>query len=155
MFTPRRFIMAVRLFFVFAAVGVGVLMLGPFQGLEKVFGLNDKAAHALAFYGLTVGLFLAAPIHRRDDLALFVVAAALGMELLQHFTGRSVSVTDFLAGLGGIAAAWLPGRIEQMRDVARRHPNLTPRQIAEVNRRRRNSDASPENGATAQGQRRV
>lgn len=142
MLTPRRIILAARLFFVFAATGMAVLMLGPFQGLEQVFGLNDKAAHAIAFYGVAVGLFLIAPKRRRDDLALFVVAAALGAELLQAFTGRSVSVTDFLAGAAGVAAAWLPGRIEQLREAVRRHPDLTLTEIAHISRRSRNVRAA-------------
>ena len=58
MLTPRRIVMAARLFFALAALGMAVLMLGPFQGLEQVFGLNDKAAQVIAFYGVASGLFL-------------------------------------------------------------------------------------------------
>lgn len=137
MLTSRRIILAARLVFIFAAAGVGVLMLGPFQGLEQAFGLNDKAAHAIAFYILTVGLFLTAPSRRRDDLIIFVVAAALAAEGLQFFTGRSVSVGDFLAGAGGALAAWLPGFVEQVRHAARRYPNLTIAQASRLDRRRR------------------
>lgn len=137
MLTSRRIILAARLLFVFAATGMAVLMLGPFQGLEQAFGLNDKAAHAIAFYGITVGLFLISPSRRRDDLAVFVIAAALAAEGLQFFTGRSVSVGDFLAGAGGAVAAWLPGFVEQVRHAARRHPNLTLAQASAINRRRR------------------
>jgi hypothetical protein len=114
-----------------------------------VFGLHDKAAHAIAFYGAAVGLFIIAPKHRRDDLALFIVAAALGAELLQYFTGRSVSVTDFLAGAGGVFAAWLPGRVEQLRHAARRHPNLTFGQIANIGRRRRRREKAAVAGRPA------
>ena len=78
MLTPRRTVMAARLGFALAALGMAVLMLGPFQGLEQVFGLNDKAAHVIAFYGVASGLFLIAPNQRRDDLALYVIAAAFG-----------------------------------------------------------------------------
>ena len=56
MLTPRRIVMAARLGFALAALGMAVLMLGPFQGLEQVFGLNDKAAHVIAFYGVASGL---------------------------------------------------------------------------------------------------
>jgi len=137
MLTSRRIIQIARVLFVFAATGMAVLMLGPFQGLERSFGLNDKAAHAIAFYAVAVGLFLIAPRRRRSDLALFVVAAALGAECLQYFTGRRVSVGDFLAGAGGVVAAWLPGRVEQLRHAARGYPNLTPTQIRTLDRRRR------------------
>ena len=69
MLTPRRIVMAARLGFALAALGMAVLMLGPFQGLEQVFGLNDKAAHVIAFYGLASGLFLIAPSQRQDTIA--------------------------------------------------------------------------------------
>ena len=120
MLTPRRIVMAARLVFVMASLGMAVLMLGPFQGLEQVFGLNDKTAHGVAFYGVVSGLFLIAPRQRRDDLALFVIAVAFVAELLQGLTGRSVSIVDFLAGSAGVLAAWAPGRIEQIRQAFRR-----------------------------------
>lgn len=142
MLTPRRIVMAARLGFALAALGMAVLMLGPFQGLEQVFGLNDKAAHVIAFYGLASGLFLIAPSQRRDDLALYVIAAAFGVELLQALTGRSVSIIDFLAGSAGAAAAWAPGRIEQLRQSFRRHPDLTLTEIDRLDRRLRRRRAS-------------
>ena len=37
MFTPRQIVMAARLIFVAASLGMAILMLGPFQGLEQVF----------------------------------------------------------------------------------------------------------------------
>jgi hypothetical protein len=137
MLTPRRIVMAARLGFALTALGMAVLMLGPFQGLEQVFGLNDKAAHVIAFYGVASGLFLIAPNQRRDDLALYVIAAAFGAELLQALTGRSVSVIDFLAGAAGVAAAWAPGRIEQLRQAFRRHPDMTLAEIDRLDRRLR------------------
>lgn len=137
MLTPRRIVMAARLGFALAALGMAVLMLGPFQGLEQVFGLNDKAAHVIAFYGVANGLFLIAPNQRRDDLALYVIAAAFGAELLQALTGRSVSVVDFLAGAAGVVAAWAPGRIEQLRQAFRRHPDMTLAEIDRLDRRLR------------------
>ncbi|WAC60544.1 hypothetical protein [Brevundimonas sp. SL130] len=149
MLTSRRIILAARLLFIFAATGMCVLMLGPFQGLEQAFGLNDKAAHAIAFYAVTVGLFLIAPSRRRDDLVIFVIAAALAAEGLQFFTGRSVSMGDFLAGAAGAAAAWLPGFVEQVRHAARRHPNLTLAQASAFSRRRRARPSTAPSSASA------
>ena len=63
--TPRRLLTLCRAALWIGGVSLVVLMLGPFQGMERAFGLNDKAAHALAFYGLSIGLFLAAPRSRR------------------------------------------------------------------------------------------
>lgn len=114
-----------------------VLMLGPYQGLEQSFGLTDKAAHALAFYVATLGLFLVAPTYRRDDLVLVVIAAAIVVEILQPFTGRTMSFSDVLAGLGGIMAAYLPGRIELIRHSARRYPYIPYSEIRARDRRRR------------------
>jgi len=142
--TPRRLISVLRVAFAAVAIAAAVLMLGKtFQGLEAFFGLNDKAAHAIAFYGLSIALFTVAPRARRDDLALFVIASALGVELLQGLTGRSVSVMDFLAGAAGVTAAWAPGRIEDLRFEARRHPDLT---FAEITARRRRTEDSPQTG---------
>ncbi|PZT95189.1 MAG: hypothetical protein DI624_14140 [Brevundimonas sp.] len=142
MFTPRQIVMAARLIFVAASLGMAILMLGPFQGLEQMFGLDDKAAHAVAFYGVASGLFLIAPRQRRDDLALFVVAAAFAAELLQALTGRSVSIVDFLAGSAGVAAAWAPGRIEQLRHAFRRSPDQMLGEIARADRRLRRRRAA-------------
>ena len=145
--TPRRLISVLRIAFGLVALAAAVLMLGKtFQGLEAVFGLNDKAAHAIAFYGLAIALFTVAPRARRDDLALFVIASALGIELLQGLTGRSFSVMDFLAGAAGVTAAWLPGRIEDLRFEARRHPDVT---FAEITARRRRTDEIPQTGQAA------
>ncbi|WP_312598697.1 hypothetical protein [Brevundimonas sp.] len=137
MLTPRHIVMAARLLFVAASLGMAALMLGPFKDLEQVFGLNDKTAHVIAFYGVASGLFLIAPRQRRDDLALFVIAAAFAVELLQGLTGRSVSIIDFLAGSAGVVAAWAPGRIEQLRAAFRQSPDLTFSEIARADRRLR------------------
>lgn len=143
MLTPRRTILLARLMFCLGACGLLVLMLGPFQGLEQVFGLNDKAAHVIAFYGLAIALFTIAPTRRRGDLSLFLVAAALGVELLQGLTGRSVSVVDFLAGSLGVCAAWAPGQIERLRHLARTRPDHTFAEIADDDKRRRRAARSP------------
>ncbi|NBB65816.1 hypothetical protein GVN18_41875 [Pseudomonas sp. ODNR1LW] len=155
MLTSRHAILAARLLFVFAATGTSVLMFGPFQGLEQAFGLSDKAAHAIAFYLLTVGLFLIAPNRRRDDLVIFTVAAALAAEGLQFFTGRSVSIGDFLAGAAGALAAWLPGFVEQVRHAARRYPHLTLSQAARLDRRRRAAKSAVQRPSSPRRIRRV
>lgn len=137
MVTPRRLLIAFRLAFASGAGLLAILILGPFQGLERTFGMTDTVAHALAFYLATVGLFLVAPMRRRDDLALFVIAAALAVEIIQPFVGRSMALSDFLAGLGGVMAAYAPGRVEQFRQAVRRHPNSSLGEILALDRRRR------------------
>jgi len=118
----RPLLFARLAFSALAICAAPLMLLKQFQGLEAVFGLNDKAAHAIAFYVLSVALFIVVPRARRQDLCLFVLAAALAVELLQHFTGRSMSVGDFLAGAAGVAAAWAPGCAEELRRVFRGNP---------------------------------
>jgi len=143
MVTPRHLLIAFRLAFASGAGLLAVLILGPFQGLERSFGMTDTVAHALAFYLATLGLFLVAPMRRRDDLALFVIAAALAVEIIQPFVGRSMALSDFLAGVGGVMAAYAPGRVEQFRQTVRRHPHSSFGEILALDRRRRSSEGAP------------
>ncbi len=123
--TPSRYLLFARLGFgALCLTATALMLVKSFQGLEAVFGLNDKAAHALAFYGLSLSLFAVAPRSRRQDLCLLAVAAALLIEVLQHFTGRSMSIGDFLAGTGGVAAAWAPGKAEDIRRFFRGESDL-------------------------------
>jgi hypothetical protein len=108
-------------------------MLGPFQGAERHFGLNDFAAHALAFYGLACLCFLAGPRLRRNDLALALVALGAAAEVAQGVVGRDASVHDVLADSLGVLAAWTPSRIETLRRLACEHPD---RPLGARNRRR-------------------
>ena len=118
------------------------LMLGPFQGLERAFGLSDKAAHAIAFFAATTGLFLIAPGWRRSDIALGAAGFGVAIEALQGLTGRSMSATDVLADLLGIGVALIPGLIEQVRWMARAHPDLTLAEINAQDRRRTRVDSN-------------
>lgn len=98
---------------------VGVLVLGPFQGAEQAFGINDKEAHIIAFFALTFMLQLAMPKIRRMDLALSVLIVGALIEIIQLFTGRSASVTDWLADAIGVAGATLPAYAETFRNYVR------------------------------------
>lgn len=119
-----RQLLLVRIAFVGLCVAVAPFMfLKQFQGLEGVLGLTDKAAHVIAFYGLTMALFVVVPKARRQDLCLFAVLGAIAVEIIQHFTGRSVSIGDFLAGAAGVGAAWAPGRAEEIRRSLRGDPD--------------------------------
>lgn len=134
--TPRTIVQYARLAAVVAVLGLVYLMLGPFQGLEAALGLSDKAAHAIAFFAATTGLFLIAPGWRRGDIALGAIGFGLLIELLQGLTGRSMSATDVLADVVGIAVALVPGLIEQLRWMARTHPDRTLGEILALDRRR-------------------
>lgn len=101
------------------SLSIGVLVLGPFQGAEEAFGLNDKEAHAIAFFALTLMLQVALPKVRRLDIALGVLALGALIEVAQLFTGRSASVLDWLADLVGVAFATAPSFIETARGFMR------------------------------------
>lgn len=122
--TPHRIILVLRAVTGLSVCAVLILTLGPFQGLEARIGLSDKAAHALAFYILTLLLFSIAPRRRRTDLALAALALGILIELSQGLTGRSLSILDFLADALGVAAATAPAWIERFRHSARRRPFL-------------------------------
>lgn len=110
----------------FARWAVGLLgftmcffMFGPFQGLEETIGFTDKAAHGLAFYCLTLGLFVCFPRNRRTDLGLMVIGLAGASEVIQSFVGRTMSFEDFAADSTGIVAAMLPATVERFRRSTR------------------------------------
>lgn len=126
----------VRTGLVSLSILVGILVLGPFQGAEQAFGLNDKEAHIIAFFGLTMMLHLAFPRIRRMDLALLVIVAGALIEVIQLFTGRSASVTDWLADVIGVAGATLPAYAESFRVYQRAENSGQPLP------RRRSSDQS-------------
>lgn len=113
--TPRRLTLILRLSGLAASIGLSILLLGPFQGAETALGLTDKEAHAIGFFGLTLGLFALAPNRRRTDLALVAIFIGVVVELLQGLTGRSLSLADLGWDAIGVAAATLPGLIERLR----------------------------------------
>ena len=124
---------------VVGALMLGTLVLGPFQGLESRVGLSDAAAHAIAFYGLSLTLFLIAPSRRRTDLIVVALGIGVSIELLQLLVGRSADLRDLLADAAGIAAAASPVWIEQIRRQIRRHPFLTISEAIRKDRRRTQS----------------
>lgn len=96
------------------------LTLGPFQGLERRLGLSDAAAHAIAFYVLSLVLFAAAPRSRRSDLALCAFGVGILIEALQALVGRSLSLSDLAADGAGVLAAFAPAYVERTRARLRR-----------------------------------
>jgi len=137
MLKPNHFVHSARIVLVIGALTAATLMLGPFQGLERVFGLSDKTAHALAFGGLTALSFLAFPRMRRADLALAALLLGGGVEVAQLFGGRSASMLDWLADGFGIGAVYGISLIEGMRKMAREHGEMYIEEIARLDRRKR------------------
>lgn len=137
--TPNRLIALLRLTAAVAVIGLTILFLGPFTYLLDVFQVSDREAHALIFFGVTVGLFAIAPRTRRTDLALTALGLGVLIELAQGLTGRSVSLLDLAANGVGILAALVPGWIEQLRHHARKSPDIAFADLRAADRRRATS----------------
>lgn len=90
-------------------------MVGPFQGVEHAFVPWDKAAHFMAFYGLTLLLFTAFPTRRRLDLVVLAVFAGAAIEVTQTLTGRDGEIGDLCADALGALAVLAPVWLEHLR----------------------------------------
>lgn len=97
-----------RALLVVYAVGLIVVLTGPFQGVERNFGIEDKSAHALAFYVLTLVAIYGLPQLRKLEVALLAICVGGLMEIVQHFTGREFSFSDAFANSVGVIMAVLP-----------------------------------------------
>ncbi|MBR7619376.1 VanZ family protein [Phenylobacterium sp. 20VBR1] len=104
-----------------------IAMIGPFQGAEKALVPWDKAAHFLAFYGLTLLMFAGFPQRRRFDLVCLAIFAGAAIEVAQILTGRDGEFGDLLADAIGAFAVWGPVWLEHHR---------TPRAERRVGQRR-------------------
>ncbi|WP_297506563.1 VanZ family protein [uncultured Caulobacter sp.] len=136
MLKPVHFVAAARLTLLGGSLTVAVLTLGPFQGAEAIFGLSDKAAHAIAFGGLLAVSFLAFPRMRRHDLAVAALVMGAAVEVAQIFAHRDGNLPDWLADAAGILTVYGASMIETVRSLARQQGQLTFAQIAARDRRR-------------------
>lgn len=136
MFKPVHFVTAARIALLVGSLTVAVLTLGPFQGAERIFGLNDKAAHAIAFGGLLAISFLAFPRMRRNDLAIAALVMGAAIEVAQVIAHRDGNIPDWLADSAGILTIYGASMIETVRKMAREQGELTFAQIAAMDRRR-------------------
>lgn len=136
MVKPVHLVAAARVTLLLGALTVTVLILGPFQGAERIFGLSDKAAHALAFGGLLAVSFLAFPRMRRNDLALAALVLGGATEVAQIIAHRDGNVPDWLADAFGVLVVHGASLIESVRKMAREQGQLTFAQIAAMDRRR-------------------
>ena len=137
MLTPNHVVTTARAALIGGGLTAAVLMLGPWPGLEQLFGLSDKAAHAIAFGGLLAVSFLAFPRMRRNDLALAAVMLGASVEVAQLFTAdRSGSFADLFADSLGVGVIYMASHIENLRSLARKRGAATFRDIAAQDRRR-------------------
>jgi VanZ family protein len=92
-------------------------MLGPFRGIERAVVPWDKAAHFIAFYGITLLAFSAFPKRRRMDLVVQAICAGAAMEVLQSMVGRDGQVGDIVADAAGALAVFAPMWLERRREL--------------------------------------
>ena len=104
-----------RVFLAAASLTCAVGMVGPFQGIEHALIPWDKAAHFIAFYGVTSLLFMAFPKRRRLDLAMLAMLGGCAIEILQGAAGRDSELGDVVANSCGALAVLAPGYLEQAR----------------------------------------
>jgi len=90
------------------------------QGFESAIVPWDKAAHFIAFWGLTIAMFAAFPERRRFDLAMIAVLIGCGIEVAQQVTGRDAELGDVAADAAGAFAVLAPIWLERLRAVPRR-----------------------------------
>jgi VanZ family protein len=114
---PKPIVIIIRICFGLMFLTATLLMLGPFQGAEVQFGLNDKAAHVIAFYGLTLMLMAVLPRIRSTDCFIIAIAFGGAIEVIQLFVGRSASVGDWAADVFGALLALLPVYVLRLRQA--------------------------------------
>ena len=103
-------------FLLIAAGAICVIgMVGPFQGVEETFVPADKAAHFIAFYGLTALMMAAFRKNRRLEIALAAALLGGSIEIAQMVVGRGVSLGDLAADTAGAFAVWVPMWLQSLR----------------------------------------
>ena len=132
--TPHMLMTALRRLGAMGAAATAVALTGPFHYADLGLPFPDTVAHGFLFYALTLALLAALPRSRSEELALSMVAIALGSEVVQIPFGREASVHDFLGDLAGVAAAYAPVAVGRLRALVRSHPHVS---FAELRRRDR------------------
>lgn len=117
----------IRVSLIVLALTVAILVFGPFSGAERAFGLSDKEAHILAFYGLASLSLLAMPRMRKWDVVIICLTIGGLIEVVQPLIGRSGNIFDWLADGVGVFLAVVPMMFEAARRRLRGGYSSTPR----------------------------
>jgi nicotinamide riboside transporter PnuC len=96
-----------------AVVGLGVF--GPVALSEPLGWASDVAWRAPCLFVIALLAQASLPAFRRKDLTLLTMVFACGLELTVGLVGRQPSLATMIAGVAGVAAAWLPGAIDHLR----------------------------------------
>jgi hypothetical protein len=120
--TPSKIVLRVRILTVFAGAIATVLLLGPFHAPQGW----DKLAHGTMFYGFTLLALVCLPWNRKGEIIVAVIAIGGASEVAQHFTGRDMSLFDWLADAAGVIVAAAPVYVARLREIARQGPDGMP-----------------------------
>jgi VanZ family protein len=115
----RTSTLVARILLAVAGLVCVVGMVGPFQGVEEALIPWDKAAHFVAFYGLTSLLYVAFPRFRRVELTLVAIFAGCGIEIAQGVSGRDMGLGDIFANSLGALAVLSPMYLQEWRSPRR------------------------------------
>ena len=133
MIPVRRSALIARALLVAAALVCGIGMMGPWRHAEATLVPWDKAAHFMAFYGLTLLMLAAFPTRRRLDVACLAILAGIGVEVVQKLSGSDAELGDIIADSAGVLAVIAPMWVENLRGLPReeRRKGLLARLAAE------------------------
>ena len=121
--TPHKLMIALRGAGAGAGLAALVALTGPFHYNDLGLPFPDTVAHALLFYGLSVLMFGALPRSRMWDLIWALLALGAASEVAQAMVGREMSLHDFLGDACGVAGAFLPTLMGQLRVLVRAQPH--------------------------------
>ena len=111
----RRVQTTARWLLLAAGLVCAIGMVGPFRGVEHALVPWDKAAHFIAFYGVTLLAFSAFPRRRRLDIVMLATFAGSAIEVLQLIDGRDAELGDVIADAAGAFAVLAPVWLERLR----------------------------------------
>ena len=134
--TPHRLMTALRGAAIAGGLAALAALTGPFHYKDLGLPFPDTVAHALLFYALSVLMFGALPRSRMSDLIWALLALGAGSEITQALVGREMSLHDFAGDSAGVAAAFLPTLIAQLRALMRTHPHASLAELRTMDRRK-------------------
>ena len=141
--TPHKLMRACRFGAVFAAVAAAVALTGPFRYRDLGLPFPDTVAHALLFYGLTLGATAALPRSRAAEIAIAMVGLGAASEAAQALVGREMSLHDLAGDAAGVFFAYAPVAVGRLRELTRTHPHMTFAELHRIDPRNRRSEKPP------------
>jgi VanZ family protein len=133
--TPHKLMIAVRGVGLAAGLAALAALTGPFRYSDLGLPFPDTVAHGLLFYALSVLMFGALPRSRMWDLVWALIALGAASEVVQAMVGREMSLHDLLGDAAGVAGAFLPTLMGQLRALVRSQPHTSFADLRTTDRR--------------------